>query len=234
MALDKILVIEDEEITRDYIETIFTSDGFTVYTAKDGEAGIEIAQNKHPDAVILDLMLPGIDGMEVARKLRGNKDTAHILIIMLTGKDDEFDIVIGLESFADAYLTKPFKPRVLLANVKAALRRKELIAQDDDSSVESLVFDNLSIDMKKMTVLVDSNEVELTKTEFDILTYLSRRPDWVFSRDQIIIAVKGDDYPVTDRAIDVAILRLRKKLGNAGSFIETVRGVGYRFSLTEK
>jgi len=176
--------------------------------------------------ILLDLMLPGRDGLDVCRDLRASSSGASAAIIMLTAKGEDADVVTGLELGADDYITKPFSPRVLLARIRAVLRRKQQVAVDDSAVVKVR---ELTIDPARHEVLVKGNLVVLTATEFRILHFLSRRPGWVFSRDQIISAVKGDDYPVTDRSVDVQIAGLRKKLGRAGNLIETVRGVGYRF-----
>jgi len=226
MPKARILIIEDDSVTSAVIEDIFTKNGYIVSTADSGEEGIELARKFKPDVIILDLMLPGIDGMEVARILRNERETVGVIIIMLSLRKEEFDIVIGLESFADNYITKPFVPRVLLAHVKALLRRKGRGTRKKNSEI---ILNELAIDSQTFRVSSRGDVISLTKTEFEILWYLASKPDRVFSREQIIRAVKGDDFPVTERAIDVAIVRLRKKLGGAGKYIETVRGVGYTF-----
>jgi len=171
-------------------------------------------------------MLPGIDGIEVARKLKNDFDTKNIPIVMVTAKGEEADIVTGLELGADDYITKPFSPRILIARVKAVLRRRKKGSQD---KTEVIQIHNLLIHPGRHEVVVNGNPVPLTFTEFGILHYLARRPGWVFTRSQIVDEVRGDDYYVTDRSVDVQIVGLRKKLGPAGDYIETVRGVGYRF-----
>jgi two-component system alkaline phosphatase synthesis response regulator PhoP len=176
--------------------------------------------------IILDLMLPGIDGLELTRRLKNNPRTQNIFIVMLTAKGSEADIVTGLELGADDYITKPFSPRVLLARIKAVIRRSSDEKAEDNTVVQ---IHNLTIHPGRREVLVGEKPVILTYTEFQVLYYLVRRPGWVFTRSQIVDAVRGDDYPVTDRSVDVQIVGLRKKLGSAGHYIETVRGVGYRF-----
>jgi two-component system phosphate regulon response regulator PhoB len=175
---------------------------------------------------VLDLMLPGIDGLEVARQLKQDLKTAGIPIVMLTAKGEEADIVTGLELGADDYITKPFSPRVLIARIKAVLRRQSTQPKDPD---QILNIGYLTIDSGRRAVSAAGNNVDLTFSEFEILLYLAARPGWVFTRSQIVDAVRGDNYPVTDRSVDVQIAGLRKKLGLHGDYIETVRGVGYRF-----
>lgn len=181
------------------------------------------------DLIILDLMLPGIDGLEVTRKLRDNAKTRSVPIVMLTAKGEEPDIVAGLELGADDYITKPFSPRILIARVRAVLRRKTADPIDDKTMIKIHDFE---INAGTRGVTVAGRPVELTYTEFQVLFNLARRPGWVFTRSQIVDAVRGDDYPVTDRSVDVQIVGLRKKLGQHGHWIETVRGVGYRFRET--
>jgi two-component system phosphate regulon response regulator PhoB len=177
--------------------------------------------------IVLDLMLPGIDGLDVARKVKADQKTALVPILMLTAKGEEADIVTGLELGADDYVTKPFSPRVLIARVRSILRRK--IGMPDEGQISVLRIHNLEIDLGRRSVMVSGQVVDLTYTEFQVLYILARRPGWVFTRTQIVDAVRGDDYPVTDRSVDVQIVGLRKKLGECSKYIETVRGVGYRF-----
>jgi two-component system alkaline phosphatase synthesis response regulator PhoP len=179
-----------------------------------------------PDLIVLDLMLPGIDGMELCKILKNDPHTRHIPILMLTAKSEESDVVVGLEVGADDYITKPFSPKVLMARIKTAIRRKTE-ASSDDSAV--ITIHNLVIDPGRHQVLINGRPVDLTRTEFQLLHFLARRTGLVFSRFDIINGVKGEDAIVTDRTVDVQIAGLRKKLGAAGQLIETVRGVGYRF-----
>jgi two-component system phosphate regulon response regulator PhoB len=172
-------------------------------------------------------MLPGIDGLKIAKVLKSDATTAHIPIIMLTAKGEESDIVIGLELGADDYITKPFSPKVLIARVRAVMRRQIKEIADNTSQIRA---HDLLVDPKRRYVTAKDMSVELTFTEFQILYFLAKRPGWVFTRSQIVDAVRGDDYPVTDRSVDVQIVGLRRKLGDCGRYIETVRGVGYRFS----
>jgi len=226
MSKEHILIIEDETDIQELIKFNLEKEGYRVTSTLTGEEGISQAKASHPDLVLLDLMLPGIDGFEVCRRLKSDDETKKIPIVMLTAKGEESDIVSGLELGADDYITKPFKPRILIARIRSILRR---VNKDfsEDSSVMSI--HNIQIDSSKFRVTVDSEPVNLTATEFYILKLLIRRPGWVFTRGQIIDAVKGTDYPVTDRSVDVQITGLRKKLGSAGKYIETVRGIGYRF-----
>jgi two-component system phosphate regulon response regulator PhoB len=190
-----------------------------------GEEALRKARSEAFDLIVLDLMLPGIDGLEVTKKLKANDKTRHIPIVMLSAKGEEADIVTGLELGADDYITKPFSPRVLIARVRTALRRQIVTAENETAVIQ---IHELEIHPGRRTVLTEGNPVDLTYTEFQLLYILARRPGWVFTRGQIVDAVRGDDYPVTERSVDVQIVGLRKKLGTYGKYIETVRGVGYR------
>ncbi|MEJ2199449.1 MAG: response regulator transcription factor, partial [Desulfuromonadaceae bacterium] len=202
-------------------------EGFQADMATTGEDGLEMARQLLPDLILLDLMLPVLDGFEVCLELKKNLATASIPVIMLTAKGEEEDIVKGLEMGADDYVTKPFSPQVLLARVKTVLRRAgDAKEKNPDSPIE---VGGLSIHSGRNEIRVDNTPVALTYTEFQVLLLLSRRPGWVFTRNQIVDAIRGDDYIVTERSVDVQIVGLRKKLGNYGQLIETVRGVGYRF-----
>ena len=226
MAKERILVVDDEEDILELVRFNLAREGYDLACTTSGEETLDIARKEHPDLLILDLMLPGIDGLEVAKILKNDVKTKDIPIIMLTAKGEEADIVTGLELGADDYITKPFSPRVLVARVRAVLRRE---AKETPEDASALRIHDLVIHPGRREVLVTGNQVQLTFTEFGILNYLARRPGWVFTRDQIVDAVRGDDYPVTDRSVDVQIVGLRKKLGPAGKYVETVRGVGYRF-----
>ncbi len=226
MTKEQILIVDDEEDILELVRFNLLKEGYQVICAATGEKAVEIARSGLPDLVVLDLMLPGMDGLEVAKFLKNDPKTQNIPIIMLTAKGEESDVVTGLELGADDYVTKPFSPRILMARVKAALRRK--VGEPSDGS-EAVKIHNLIIHPGRREVRVDNEPVDLTFTEFEILSYLVRRPGWVFTRFQIVDAVRGSDYFVTDRSVDVQIVGLRKKLGPGGKFIETVRGVGYRF-----
>ncbi len=226
MAKELILVVDDEEDLLELIGYNLMRDGYLVDTAKSGESALEKIRREKPDLVILDLMLPGIDGLEVCRQVKTDPITARIPIVMLTAKGEDADIVAGLELGADDYITKPFSPRVLLARIKAVLRRERSEPSEEPVVVRT---SDLEINLTSREVLANGDSVQLTATEFNILYYITKRPGWVFTRNQIINAIRGDDYPVTERSIDVQIVGLRRKLGEAGKHIQTVRGIGYRF-----
>lgn len=226
MAKKSILVVEDESDILELVRYNLTREGYDVREAASGEAALKLVKTVKPDLVLLDLMLPEIDGLEVCRRLKAEPTTAEIPVVMLTAKGEEADIVAGLELGADDYVTKPFSPRVLIARVRAVLRRR---AQKTPGEKDVIKAHNIVIHPGRHEVLIDGEPVALTHTEFRVLQYLARRPGWVFTRYQIVDAVHGEDYAVTERAVDVQIVGLRKKLGEAGKYIETVRGVGYRF-----
>jgi two-component system phosphate regulon response regulator PhoB len=226
MPKELILAVDDEEDILELITYNLKKEGYRVAHALDGANALQFARERQPDLVILDLMLPGIDGLDVFRELKGDMRTRNIPVIMLTAKSEDADVVTGLELGADDYITKPFSPRVLLARLKVTLRRRKAPATDNHDVVR---IHDLFINPARHEVVVGDYQITLTASEFRILNFLVRRPGWVFSREQIIRAVKGDDYPVTERSVDVQIVGLRKKLGPAGDYIETVRGVGYRF-----
>ena len=226
MPKETILVVDDEEDILELIRFNLVREGYEVLCAPSGEEALSIGQSEIPDLMVLDLMLPGIDGLEVTRVLKGDSRTRDIPIVMVTAKGEEADIVTGLELGADDYITKPFSPRVLVARVRAVLRRQ---SKEYKEETPVLRIHDIVIHPGRHEVLINGKPVQLTLTEFGILEYLARRPGWVFTRNQIVDAVKGEDYYVTDRSVDVQIVGLRKKLGASGTFIETVRGVGYRF-----
>jgi two-component system phosphate regulon response regulator PhoB len=221
-----VLVVEDEEDIRELISYNLMRDGFSVEAVDTGEAAIKAVQSASPALVVLDLMLPGVDGLEVCRQIRASQKGSDVPIIMVTAKGEESDVVKGLEMGADDYVVKPFSPKVLLARVKAVMRRQETPPPGPGDILE---IRNIAIDPGRHEVLVDGKPVDLTVTEFRLLHLLAGRPGWVFTRYQIIEAVHGENYLVTDRSVDVQVVGLRKKLGSAGRLIETVRGVGYRF-----
>jgi two-component system, OmpR family, alkaline phosphatase synthesis response regulator PhoP len=225
MSKERILVVDDEEDILELVRYNLAKEGYHITGALSGEDALNKAQSGTFDLIVLDLMLPGIDGLEVAKRLKSSPDTAQIPIVMLSAKGEEADIVTGLELGADDYITKPFSPRVMIARVRTVLRRK--ISKPQDESAVIHIFE-LEIDSGRRSVLADGKPVELTFTEFQVLHLLARRPGWVFTRSMIVDAVRGDDYPVTDRSVDVQIVGLRKKLGELGKYIQTVRGVGYR------
>lgn len=226
MSKEKILVVDDEEDILELVKYNLQREGFQVHCSESGEKALESVRYETPDLVVLDLMLPGIDGLEVARRLKQNRMTAAIPIVMLSAKGEEADIVTGLELGADDYVTKPFSPRILIARIKAVLRRQSQGAHDSERILQ---IHNLTIDPGRRSVTANDEFLDLTYSEFQILLFLARRPGWVFTRSQIVDAVRGDNYPVTDRSVDVQIAGLRKKLDKYSEYIETVRGVGYRF-----
>lgn len=225
MAKESILIVDDEEDVLELVRYNLDKNGYKVETAVSGEQALRKANSKRPDLIVLDLMLPGIDGMEVCKLLKNDPKTGHIPIIMLTAKGEEADIVTGLELGADDYVTKPFSPKVLVARVRRILHRA--VAHNTEKT--TIKIHDLTINPARHEVLIKNKPVELTFTEFNILRTLAKRPGLVFTRYQIVDAIHGSDYPVTDRAVDVQIVSLRKKLGSCGEYIETVRGVGYRF-----
>ena len=225
MAKESILIVDDKEDVLELLRYNLDKNGYKVNAAVSGEEALRKASSKLPDLIVLDLMLPGIDGLEVCKLLKNGPKTEHIPIIMLTAKGEEVDIVTGLELGADDYVTKPFSPKVLVARVRRILRR----AISRDQGKTPIKIHGLTVDSARREVLVKNKPVELTFTEFNILHTLAKRPGLVFTRYQIVDAIHGSDYPVTDRAVDVQIVSLRKKLGSCGEYIETVRGVGYRF-----
>ncbi len=228
MSKEHILVIEDEEDILALVHYNLIKAGYRVDCATSGEEGVAMALSLRPDLILLDLMLPGIDGFEVCRRLRADSGTASVAVIMLTAREEEADIVSGLETGADDYISKPFSPQVLKARIQAVLRRRGR-TKDESGGGETLVIHDLIIDPGRNKVIAAGQEVELTLTEFRVLQLLAGRPGWVFTRTHIVDAVRGESYAVTDRSVDVQIVGLRKKLGDSGVYIETVRGVGYRF-----
>ena len=226
MARQKILVVEDEQDIRELVRYNLAKEGHEVSCVGSGEEGLSAVCVKQPELIILDLMLPGVDGLEVCRRLKGDAATRQIAIVMLTAKGEESDVVAGLELGADDYITKPFSPRVLVARVRAVLRRTASQQADETSPVR---IHELVIHPGRHEVLVGGDPVALTPTEFRVLHFLARRPGWVFTRYQIADAVHGGGDVVTDRSVDVQIVGLRRKLGTAAKYIGTIRGVGYRF-----
>ncbi len=222
-----ILVVDDEEDLLELVRYNLTKDGYRVSCVSSGEEALKSARKHKPDLIVLDLMLPAVDGLEVCRRLKGDSKTRDIPIIMLTARSEESDMVLGLERGADDYITKPFSPRVLTARVRALLRRRE--AERTVERETTIEVRELSIHPGRHEASLAGKPLELTYTEFALLLFLAKRPGWAFTRSQIVDAVKGEDYPVTERSVDVQVAGLRKKLGRFGSYIETVRGVGYRF-----
>jgi len=228
MSKGRILVVEDEPEILDLVKYNLEKEGYEVFPVITGEEALQIARKVRPDLIFLDLMLPGVDGLEVCRILKNETDTADIPIIMLTARGEESDVVTGLEIGADDYISKPFSPKVLIARARAIMRRKKQ-ATTIDTSKKPIRIHDFFIDPGRYIVTYQDVQINLTYTEFNLLQLLAERPGWVFTRFQIVDALRGEDYPVTERSVDVQVVGLRKKLGKGGDFIETVRGVGYRF-----
>jgi two-component system, OmpR family, alkaline phosphatase synthesis response regulator PhoP len=226
MPKEHILIVDDEEDILELLEYTLSKEGFSVTCATSGEDAIKIANSLMPDLILIDLILPGIDGFELTRLLKNDPETSRIPVIMLTAKAGEPDIVTGLELGADDYITKPFSPRILVARVKALLRIHRQARADESSTI---TYDDLVIRPNYHEVTVKGKAVNLTTTQFQILCFLARRPGWVYSRKQILEEVYGKGHDSEERAIDVQIVGLRKELDACGHFIETVRGVGYKF-----
>jgi len=226
MTREHIVIVEDEEDILELLRYHLAREGYSVSTAANGEQALKIISQKMPALVLLDLMLPGLNGLELCRSLKKDPRTAVIPIMMVTAKNEESDVVIGLELGADDYIMKPFSMKVLVARVHAILRRRKQSVVDTDAVIR---IHDLVINPGRHEVLIKGKPVEMTFSELRILHVLARRPGWVMTREQIVDAVRGEDYAVTDRAVDVQIVGLRKKLGSRAEYIETVRGVGYRF-----
>ena len=225
MARTRILVVDDEPDILALVHYNLSKAQYDVVGVASGEEALAQVRTTPPSLIVLDLMLPGVDGLEVCKALKRDTRTAAIPIVILTARGEEADIVAGLELGADDYLTKPFSPRVLLARIRAVLRRHhtEPVAEDAVITHHELV-----LHPGRHEVLVEGQPVPLTLTEFRVLHLLARHPGWVFTRNQIIAATQGVDVSVTERAVDVHIVSLRRKLGTIGEAIETIRGVGYR------
>ena len=225
-----ILIIEDEPDINELLSITLLKNDYAVTKVFDGEKGLKIAREISPDLILLDLMLPGISGLDVCKLLKSEQETSFIKIIILTALSQEHNIVKGLELGADDYITKPFSIKVLNARIKSVLRRNSI---EKNQFVDILNIEKIQITPKTRTVKIDRKKLDLTFTEFQILLLLATHPGWVFTRYQIITKVRGDNYPVTDRSVDFQIVGLRKKMGPKGKLIETIRGVGYRFHLNE-
>ncbi len=228
MVKGRILVVDDEQDILDLVRYNLEKEGYEVFSVLTGEDALQITKKIRPDLILLDLMLPGLDGLDVCKILKNDSDTGEIPIIMLTARGEESDIVTGLEIGADDYIAKPFSPKVLIARARAIFRRKKQ-ASRIDTEKKPLHIHDFVIDPGRHIVTYQDEPISLTYTEFRLLQLLAERPGWVFTRFQIVDALRGEDYPVTERSVDVQVVGLRKKLGEGGAFIETVRGVGYRF-----
>jgi two-component system phosphate regulon response regulator PhoB len=226
MSREKILVVEDDEDIAELIRYTLVRENFRPVVCGSGEEAVRKLQNEPFNIMLLDIMLPGIDGIDICKKVKSDERYSSIPVIMITARGEESDVVTGLEIGADDYIIKPFSPRVLVARIRSALRRRHAEKTIEGEPVEAGDF---MIHPGKREVLVKGVPVELTNLEFLVLQFLAKKPGWVFSRYQIVEGVRGDNYPVTDRSVDVCIVGLRKKLGDHGDRIETVRGAGYRF-----
>jgi len=227
MPMETILIVDDEEDIIELIKYNLKKEGYAILTAMTGEAALKIARHSRPDLVVLDLMLPGIDGLEVTRCLKRNDDTMDIPIVMVTAKGEESDIVAGLELGANDYISKPFSPRELTARIRAILRRRQKTIPGEPPRIRQE--GDMVIDRGRHIVTIEGEPVDLTLSEFELLCFLTDKKGWVFTRGQIVDAVHGENYAVTERSVDVIIVGLRKKLKHYSTLIETVRGVGYRF-----
>ena len=228
MARESILLVEDEHDIRELLKFHLERENLAVEACEKGEEALAALKTRGVSLVLLDLMLPGIDGLEVCRRLKAQPETREIPIIMLTAKDSEADIVAGLEMGAADYVCKPFSPRVLMARIRAVLRRPMTDAAAETGG-PAITIGPLTVDPGRHKVEIKGKEIQLTYTEFRILRMLVENPGRAFSRQQIVDQVRGESYSVTERIVDVQMVSLRKKLGSLGDWIETVRGVGYRF-----
>ncbi|MDR1837810.1 MAG: response regulator transcription factor [Treponema sp.] len=226
-----ILIIEDDPEIQELLSHSMSREGWKLIHARTGEEGLKILKTKKVSCILLDIMLPGIDGLKVLKKIKDIEQCVNIPVIMTTAKGEEADIITGLELGADDYVVKPYSPKILIARVRAGLRRQE--EGGSNAAVTVWQQGELKLDAARHLAFYGENQLDLFATEFALLKHFLSNPDIVFSRNQIIAAIRGPDYPVTDRSVDVQILGLRKKLGEAGDMIETIRGVGYRFRVSE-
>ena len=228
-----ILIIEDDPAIQELLSHTMSREGWLLHQVLNGEDGIKILKRKSVNCILLDIMLPGIDGLKVLKKIKEIDNCKNIPVIMTTAKGEEADIITGLELGADDYVVKPYSLKVLIARIRAALRRQEESEFASEKSRGETVNvwqqGDLRLDAARHMALYRDKPLDLFATEFALLRHFITNPEIVFSRSQIIAAIHGPDYPVTDRSVDVQILGLRKKLGEAGDMIETIRGIGYRF-----
>ncbi|MDR1574856.1 MAG: response regulator transcription factor [Treponema sp.] len=231
MAKAIILIIEDDPDIQELLSFAMSGEGWKLLQAKTGEEGLAFLKKEPVNCVLLDIMLPGMDGLKVLKKIKEIEQCRNVPVIMTTAKGEDADIITGLELGADDYVVKPYSPRVLIARIRAGLRRQEEAAGGETATVWQQ--GPLKLDAARHEALCGGKRLDLFPTEFSLLRHFLSHPDIVFSRNQIIAAVRGNDYPVTDRSVDVQILGLRKKLGEAGDMIETIRGVGYRLRVSE-
>lgn len=225
MSSQRVLVVDDEKDILDFVHSNLTKDGFKVSCASTGEMALKLAQVVYPDCFVLDIMLPGIDGYALCKQLKKDSRFQETPVILLSARGEDADIVAGLEVGAVDYVTKPFSPKVLAARVRAALRQSNGTHELDQNNI---MIHGIEIQLKQHTVKVQDEPVKLTNTEFQILLLMAKHPGWVYTREQIVEAIRGPGYVVTERSIDVHISGLRMKLNSHGDCIETVHGVGYR------
>jgi two-component system phosphate regulon response regulator PhoB len=232
MSKAVILIIEDDPEIQELLSHSMSREGWKLLQAKNGEDGLKLLKSKKVNCILLDIMLPGMDGLKVLKKIKEIEQCANVPVIMTTAKSEESDIITGLELGADDYVVKPYSPKVLIARIRAGLRRQE----EGSSSACATAWQQgpLKLDAARHLAFDGDKQLDLFATEFALLKHFLSNPDIVFSRNQIIAAIRGPDYPVTDRSVDVQILGLRKKLGEAGDMIETVRGVGYRLRVPQE
>jgi len=223
--MDKIVIIDDEEDIRDILSYNLVKEGFTVFSAANGQEGIQICKAELPSLVILDVMMPGMDGVEVCESLRKTPGLEQVLICFLTARNEDYSQIAGLDAGADDYISKPIKPRVLVSRINALMRRKE------STAAKPAVGNELIIDREKYLIYKEGNPIHLPKKEFELLALLASRPDVVFERDYILEKVWGTDIVVGDRTIDVHVRKLREKIGD--NHIQTVKGIGYKFKQQE-
>lgn len=223
---ENILVVDDENDILELIEHHLSKNGYRVNTASTGESALELIKGNDYDLIILDLMLPGIDGLDICKMIKADRKKSNIPVVMVTAKSEEADKVSGLEIGADHYVTKPFSPRELMAIVKATLRRGSNIKAEEDTVIERGA---LKIHTGRHEVFLNAKQIDLTNLEFKILVSLAKKPGWVMTRYQIVDSTRGEDISVTDRSVDVHIVSLRKKMENYADMIQTIRGVGYKF-----
>jgi len=231
MSKAVILIVEDDPAIQEMLSHAMSKEGWKIIQAANGEDGLKTLRSKKVDCILLDIMLPGIDGLKVLKKIREIDQCKSVPIIMTTAKGEESDIVTGLELGADDYVVKPYSPKVLIARIRAGLRRQEENGSNEDITVWHQ--GTLKLDDARHLAFNGDEQLDLFATEFALLKHFLSNPEIVFSRNQLIEAIRGPDYPVTDRSVDVQILGLRKKLGKAGDMIETIRGVGYRLRTQE-
>ena len=221
----KILLVDDEPDILEILEFNLRKEGFEVATAADGEAGLRLAREWHPDLIVLDIMMPEMDGVEVCRQLRADESFNNTVITFLTAREEDYSQIAALDTGGDDYITKPIRPRVLISRVKALLRRNARQEEEETNSV--IAIGDLEIDLDRIVVRRRDETIELAKKEFDLLTLLASKPGKVFSREEIFNKVWGTDVIVGNRTIDVHIRKLREKLGD--HYIKTIKGIGYKF-----